>query len=328
MTLLKGAGLAVGPGVRLPISGATTLLFVALVASCFLFPNHLALATQILVLMIFALSYDLLQGHAGIVSLGHAVFLGLGAYSSAILARAGFTDPLLGLAAGAAVPALIALVLSPIVVRGNDFTRLLVTLGVASLVYEAANRLRDLTGGADGLSDFEVAPLLGLFAFDFEGRTGFVYALATFSLVHLALWRVTTSPFGMALRGIRENPRRMPAIGSPVARHLAVAYLLSGAVAGVAGALLAQTSRFASLDMLGFERSAEIVMVVTLGGNGHLAGVGIGAAAFGVVKDALSTVSPRYWQLGLGLVLMASVFLARGGIGGVIERLGRPRRRP
>lgn len=327
MTLLKDSGLAVRPGVRLPISGATTLLFAALIASGFLFPNHLALATQILVLMIFALSYDLLQGHAGIVSLGHAVFLGLGAYSSAILARAGLTDPLLGLAVGAAVPALIALVLSPIVVRGNDFTRLLVTLGVASLVYEAANRLRDLTGGADGLSDFEVAPLLGLFAFDFEGRTGFIYALATFFMVYLALWRVTNSPFGMALRGIRENARRMPAIGSPVARHLAVAYLLSGAVAGIAGALLAQTSRFASLDMLGFERSAEIVMVVTLGGNGHLAGVGIGAAAFGVVKDALSTVSPRYWQLGLGIVLMASVFLARGGIGGIIERLSR-RRQP
>ncbi|AZO81919.1 MULTISPECIES: branched-chain amino acid ABC transporter permease [unclassified Bosea (in: a-proteobacteria)] len=305
----------------------TPLIFAALIASYFLFPNHLALATQILVLMIFALSYDLLQGHAGIVSLGHAVFLGLGAYGSAILARWGFTDPLFGLMAGASISALVALVLSPIVVRGSDFTRLLVTLGVASLIHEAANRMRDLTGGADGLADFEVAPLLGLFAFDFEGRTAFLYALIVFAFVYAALWRVTTSPFGLALRGIRENPRRMPAIGSPVARHLAVSYLLSGAIAGVGGALLAQTSRFASLDMLGFERSAEIVMVVTLGGTGHIAGVSIGAAAFGLVKDALSTVSPRYWQLGLGIVLMASVFLARGGIGGLIERFCRFGRR-
>ncbi|CAD5260826.1 Branched-chain amino acid ABC transporter permease [Bosea sp. 62] len=311
----------------LPFSPVTPLIFAALIASYFLFPNHLALATQILVLMIFALSYDLLQGHAGIVSLGHAVFLGLGAYGSAILARWGFTDPLFGLMAGASISALVALVLSPIVVRGSDFTRLLVTLGVASLIHEAANRMRDLTGGADGLADFEVAPLLGLFAFDFEGRTAFLYALTVFAFVYAALWRVTTSPFGLALRGIRENPRRMPAIGSPVARHLAVSYLLSGAIAGVGGALLAQTSRFASLDMLGFERSAEIVMVVTLGGTGHIAGVSIGAAAFGLVKDALSTVSPRYWQLGLGIVLMASVFLARGGIGGLIERFGRFGRR-
>ncbi len=325
MTLLKASAPTAGSGSRfaLPLSPVTLGLFGALVASYFLFPNHLALATQILVLMIFALSYDLLQGHAGIVSLGHAVFLGLGAYASAILARMGFNDPLFGLAAGASVSAVVALVLSPIVVRGSDFTRLLVTLGVASLVHEAANRLRHLTGGADGLSDFEVAPLLGLFSFDFEGRTAFLYALAVFALVYGALWRVTTSHFGLALRGIRENPRRMPAIGSPVARHLAVSYLLSGAVAGMAGAVLAQTSRFASLDMLGFERSAEIVMVVTLGGTGHMAGVSIGAAAFGLVKDALSTVSPRYWQLGLGIVLMASVFLARGGIAGVMERLGK-----
>lgn len=303
--------------------GLSPFLLVAALASYFLFPDYLALITQIFILIIFALSYDLLQGHAGIVSLGHAAFLGLGAYTAAILARAGITDPLLGLAAAACVSASTAFLLTPIVVRGNDFTRLLVTLGVGFLFFEAANRMRSVTGGADGLPDFEVAPVFGLFPFDFMGHTAFFYSLSVLVVVYAFVWRVTTSPFGLALRGIRENARRMPALGAPVNRHLAVTYMLSGGLAGIAGAVLAQTSRFASLDMLGFERSAEIVMVVTLGGSGHLQGVAIGAAAFGFIKDALSTLSPKYWQLGLGIVLMGSVFVARGGIAGLIERLQR-----
>jgi branched-chain amino acid transport system permease protein len=276
----------------------------------------------------FALSYDLLQGHGGIVSLGHAAFFGLGAYAASILARAGVTDPLVGVAAAMAVSAAVAFLLTPIVVRGNDLTRLLVTLGVGFLLYEAANRARWLTGGADGLPDFSIGPLFGVFAFDFMGHTGFFYALGMLVLVYGFLWRVTTSPFGLALTGIRENVRRMAAIGAPVGRHLAVTYTLSGAIAGLAGAVLAQTSRFASLDMLGFDRSAEVMMVATLGGTGHIHGVVIGAAAFGTVKDALSTVSPKYWHLGLGIVLMASVFLMRGGIAGALSDLGRLLRRP
>lgn len=308
--------------------GVAASLFAAALGSYVLFPDYLALITQLLVLIVFALSYDLLQGHAGIVSLGHAAFFGLGAYTAAILARAGITDPLAGLGAAAAVSAAVALVLTPIIVRGTDFTRLLVTLGVASLIYEAANRMRAFTGGADGMPDFEVAPVFGLFPFDFNGKTAFFYAFTVFVLVYAFLWRVTTSPFGLAMRGIRENVRRMPAIGAPVRRHLSVAYMLSGAIAGIAGAVLAQTSRFASLDMLGFDRSAEIMMIATFGGTGHMAGVTIGAALFGLLKDTLSNVSPKYWQLGLGMVLMLAVFFGRDGIGGLIDRLQNLGRRP
>lgn len=298
-------------------------LFAAAIASYVLFPDYLALIANIFILAIFALSYDLLQGHAGVVSLGHAAFLGIGAYTAAILAAQGITEPVLGLLAGLCMSGFVALCLTRIVVVGNDLTRLLVTLGVGFLFYEAANKARWLTGGADGMPDFEVGPVLGQFQFDFVGRTSFFYTLAVLVVVYLFLRRVTTSPFGLALRGIRENVRRMDAIGAPVARHLATTYTMSGAIAGVAGALLAQTNRFASLDMLGFERSAEVMMMATLGGTGSLSGVVLGAATFGYLKDALSAFSPKYWHLGLGVVLMLSVFVLRNGIAGGLASLRR-----
>jgi branched-chain amino acid transport system permease protein len=303
------------------------VLLAGALAGYWLFPDYLGLLTQIAVLATFALSYDLLQGFTGIVSLGHAAFFGVGAYAAALIARAGYPEPVLGLTAAAVLCAALAGVLSPVIARGNDLTRLLITLGVGSLLFEAANRARFLTGGADGMSDFAMAPVLGLFPFDFAGRTAFFYALAVLLLVYLAMWRITTSPFGLALAGIRENPARMASIGAPSARHIAVSYMLSGAMAGVAGAVLAQTSVFASLDMLGFDRSAEVVMVTTLGGTGTLHGVVLGAFGFGWLQDRLSNLSPRYWNLGLGLMLMASVLVLRGGIaGGIATGLARLRR--
>lgn len=301
--------------------GAGLPLLLAAIASYFLFPEYLSLLNTLFILSIFALAYDLLQGHAGVVSLGHAVFFGMGAYTAAVLAAHGVTEPVVGLLAALLLSGLLALLLTRIVVVGNDLTRLLVTLGIGFLMLEAANQARWLTGGADGMSDFTMGPVLGLFRFDFAGETAFWYSLAALVVVYAFLWRLTTSPFGLALRGIRENVRRMPAIGAPVQRHLATAYTISGGIAGLAGALLAQTSNFASLDMLGFERSAEVMMMATLGGTGSIPGVVLGAVGFSYLKDALSSLSPKYWQLGIGLVLMLSVFVLRGGIAGGVSAL-------
>lgn len=309
------------PGLALPL-----LLAVAL-GCWFLFPDYLGLLRTVFIVAILALSYDLLQGYAGIVSLGHAVFFGIGAYTVAVLGGNGITDPLLTLAAAMLLAGAVAGVLAPVVVVGNDFNRLLVTLGIGFLFYEAANQAHGLTGGADGLSSFVVGPLLGRFEFDFIGHTAFFYTLAGLALTYLVVWRIASSPFGLALRGLRENTLRMHAIGAGVARHRAMAYVLSGALAGMAGAMLAQTSNFASLDMLGFERSADVVMMTAIGGTGSIPGVILGASLFTWLKDALSSLSPKYWQLGVGLVLMAVVFVLPRGLAGLAGPLARLRRK-
>lgn len=300
---------------------ALPMLLAAALACYLLFPDYLGLLRTIFIVVIFALSYDLLQGYAGIVSLGHAVFFGLGAYTVAIVGGHGVAEPLLTLAAGMLVAGLAAGILAPIVVAGNDFNRLLITLGVGFLFYEAANQANELTGGADGLSSFPVGPVAGLWTFDFQGRVAYAYTLAGLVVAWLIVWRVSTSPFGLALRGLRENTRRMHAIGARVGRHRAMAYVLSGTLAGMAGAMLAQTSNFASLDMLGFERSADVLMMTALGGTGSIPGVILGASLFTWLKDALSALSPRYWQLGVGLALMASVFVLPRGLAGLAGTL-------
>lgn len=302
---------------------ALPVLLVAALACYALFPDYLGLLRTIFIVAILALSYDLLQGYAGIVSLGHAIFFGLGAYTVAVLGSHGVTEPLVTLLAAVVLAGIVAGILAPIVVVGNDFNRLLVTLGMGFLFYEAANQAHGLTGGADGLSSFTVGPIAGLFEFDFAGKVAFFYTLAGLVLTYLIVWRITTSPFGLALRGLRENTTRMHAVGARVTRHRAMAYVLSGGLAGMAGAMLGQTSNFASLDMLGFERSADVVMMTAIGGTGSIPGVILGASLFTWLKDALSALSPKYWQLGVGLVLMASVFVLPRGLAGLADTIAR-----
>ncbi len=293
------------------------------VLAFFLFPGYLVLGSQIFITALLALSLDLILGYAGIVSLGHAAFFGIGAYCAGLLARHGWGEPLSGLAAGGALAALAGFLVSFLVVRGGDLARLMVTLGIGQLVYEAANKAAAVTGGVDGLGDVAMWKILGLFPFDLEGRTAWIYSLAVLFACFALARRIVASPFGLSLRAIRECGRRMPALGAPVRQRLVAVFTLSAGLAGIAGALLAQTTQFVGLEVLGFTRSAELLIILVLGGTGRLYGGLIGAPLFMLAQHFLSQINPTYWQFWLGLLLVAAVLFARGGLLGGADRVGR-----
>jgi branched-chain amino acid transport system permease protein len=289
------------------------------VAAFFLLPGQLVLGSQILIVALFALSLDLILGYAGIVSLGHAAFFGIGAYTAGLLAVHGWGEPFSGLLIAGATAALAGWLSSFLVVRGGDLTRLMVTLGIGLLLYEAANKAAFVTGGVDGLYGVTMWKLLGIFPFDLNGRAAYLYSLAVLFLLFVLMRRLVHSPFGLSLRGIREGGRRMPAIGAPVRRHQVQIYTIAAAVAGIAGALLAQTTQFVGLDVLGFPRSAELLIMLVLGGAGMLYGALVGAAAFMIAQDWLSGLNPVYWQFWIGLLLVLVVLFAKGGIVGALK---------
>ena len=291
------------------------------VACFFLLPNYRVLGSQVLITALFAVSLDLILGYAGIVSLGHAAFFGIGAYTAGLLAVHGWHEPLSGLAAAAVVAGIAGYAVSFLVVRGGDLTRLMVTLGIGLMLWEAANKAHSITGGVDGLSGVTIDPILGLFRFDIGGRTAYLYAHVVVFVVFVVVRRVVNSPFGLSLRGVREGGKRMPAIGAPVPRRLRTIFTFAAAVAGIAGALLAQTTQFVGIDTLGFPRSAELMIMLVMGGTGRLYGGLVGAAIFMIAQDYLSGIDPVYWQFWIGFFLIVIVLFAHGGILGGLDAL-------
>ena len=303
------------------MSRAEAAFWLLPVVAFFLAPGYLVLGSQILIVALFALSLDLVLGYAGILSLGHAAFFGVGAYTAGILAVHGWGEPLSGLVAAAIVAGAVGFAVSFLVVRGEDLSRLMVTLGLGLLLYEAANRFADITGGVDGLSGVVTGKIFGVFSFDLAGRTAYVYSFVVLFALFVLLRRVVASPFGLALRGVRENRTRMPALGVPVRRRLVAAFTLAATIAGVAGALLTQTTQFVGIDTLAFDRSADVLIMLVLGGTGRLYGAIIGTAVFMIARDYLSGINPVYWEFWLGLLLVVFVLFARGGILGAVDAI-------
>jgi len=291
------------------------------IAAFFLFPKYLTLGSQILITALFALSLDLILGYARIISLGHAAFFGLGAYTAGLLAKYGWGEPLSGLLLATAVATLAGLLTSFLVVRGQDLARLMVTLGIGLMLYETANQASSITGGVDGLSGVEMGKLFGVFSFGLDGRTAYVYCLVVLFVVFLFARTLVRSPFGLSLRGIREGEKRMPAIGASVSRKLVAVYTVGAGIAGIAGALLAQTTQFVGIDSFAFHRSADLMIMLVLGGTGYLYGGLIGTAVFMLLQSYLSSLNPVYWQFWLGLLLVVIVLFARGGILGALAAL-------
>jgi branched-chain amino acid transport system permease protein len=291
---------------------AEIAFWIAAVACAFLFPSRYLIMTDIVRLALFALSLDLILGYAGIVSLGHAAFFGAGAYCAGLLALHGIvTEPVLALLVAGLVATALGFVTSFLVIRGVDLTRLMVTLGIALLLEALAERFSNITGGTDGLQGIEMQPILGLFVFDMFGKVGFWYCLTVLFLLFLLARRIVYSPFGLSLRAIRNNPLRAAAIGIPVNKRLIAVYTLSAFYAGIAGALFTQTTALASLDGFSFERSADLMLVLVIGGTGYLYGGLIGAVVFKMLQEFFSTITPQYWQFWIGLVLVVIVLMGR-----------------
>jgi branched-chain amino acid transport system permease protein len=294
--------------------------WIVALASIYLLPTRHLILTEIAILALFALSLDLILGYAGIVSLGHAAFFGFGAYVAGLLAKHEIiNEPLLALIVSGFASMLLGLVTSFLVLRGSDLTRIMVTLGVALVLRELANRYAWLTGGADGLQGVTIKPLFGLFRFDMFGHTAYVYSLAVLFVFFLMARRLVNSPFGLSLLSVKGNALRASAVGIPVNGRLVAIYTIAAAYAGIAGALLTQTTAFASLDVFSFDRSADLLLVLIIGGTGYLYGGLIGAIIFKVMQDYLSALTPQYWPFWIGLVLVVIVLVGRERVTGWVR---------
>ena len=288
-------------------------------------PTYLVLASQIAITGLFALSLDLILGYAGIVSLGHAAYFGFGSYTAGLIAKWGWGEPLSGLLIAAAAAGVLGYVTSFIIARFRHLALIMITLGFGLLLAEAANSASWLTGGADGLQGVRMWRLLGIFPFDLYGYAAYSYALAVLVLAFLLARRLINSPFGLALRGIRERAVRMPAIGASSVAHIRMVYTIAATMAGIAGGLLAQTTETVSLETLGFQRSADVLVMLILGGAGRLYGGIIGAIIYLIARDQFSGINPQYWYFWIGLLLIAVVMFLPNGILGGLARLVPPR---
>jgi branched-chain amino acid transport system permease protein len=297
------------------------LPWLAAVACFFVFPDYLVLGAQILATILFALSLDLILGYAGIITLGHVAFFGTGAYVAGLLAVHGWSEPISALIVAGLGAAIIGVASGAIVLRTKGLPLLMLTLVIAQMLQEAANKASFLTGGADGLQGMVVDPILGRFNFDMLGKTAYVYALVTLFIGWWTARRIIHSSFGQALTGIRENEARMHAIGAPVFRRRLVIYTVSAGMAGVSGALFAQTAQFVGLDTLSFDRSGVILIMLILGGVGRMYGSFIGVPLYMIAQDRFSEVDPVYWYFWIGLLLVLVVIFARGGVIGLADRL-------
>jgi branched-chain amino acid transport system permease protein len=287
----------------------------------FVFPEYLAVATSVLVMALFALSLDLLLGFAGVLSLGHAVPFGIGAYACALINLAGWHEAISGALAGGAIAGLFALAIGPLILRMSGLPFIMVTLGIGAVLYEAANKAVWLTGGDNGLPGVTLDPLLGVFRWSVLGQTGYLYALGWLVALFCLARRLVASPFGMALQGIRENPRRMQLVGAPVLRHLVVAYGLASAIAGIAGALSAQTNAFVGLEVLSLNTSIDGLVMLVLGGVGRLYGGLVGAPVYMFVQHFAREWNPYYWMFLIGALLIIVVRFSRRGLIGLLDDL-------
>jgi branched-chain amino acid transport system permease protein len=300
---------------------AEIAFWLGLIGVYFVFPTSLIFASQILITGLFAMSLDVILGYAGIVTLGHAAFFGIGAYTAGLLAAHGWQDPLLGLVCAGFMAGIAGYLSSFLLTRGGDLTRLMITLGIGLLLYEVANSATKYTGGVDGLQGVVIGKVFGVFGFDMYGKTAYLYVLCIAFLIFAFTRSLMHSPYGLALRSIRENQTRALAIGIPINACLTNIYTIAAVIAGIAGALLTQTTQFVGIDVLSFQRSADLLIILIIGGTATMYGGFVGAAVFLLAQDKLSNLNPQYWLFYLGILLIVMTLYLRSGMLGGLSRL-------
>jgi branched-chain amino acid transport system permease protein len=295
--------------------------WVAALASYFIFPDYRGFGAAVLVMTLFALSFGLALGFAGIISLGHAMYFGVGAYVAGRMALAGWQEPISGVLVSGFVTGVLAMGIGFVILRLNGLPLLMVTMALSVIVFEAANKATGITGGDDGLVGISFKPVLGIFNWTLDGNLQYLYTLAWLALVFLMARRVVSSPYGLSMAGIRENPLRMKLLGAPVLRRLVVMYSFCAAIAGIAGALLTQNTAFVGLQVLSLETSVDVLVMVVLGGAFSLYGALLGAPVYLIVKYLTQQWNPFYWMLVIGILLMGVTFFFKGGISGWLTRI-------
>ncbi len=291
-------------------------LYTAMTGNSFL----LTLFTRILILAMAATSLNLIMGFGGMVSFGHAAYLGVGGYVVGILAYEGVSSGFLQWPLAIAVSALFALVIGALSLRTRGVYFIMITLAFAQMIYYVGVSLNRY-GADDGLTIQRRSQFAGLL--DLSNRTIFYYVCLAllFGTIYL-VWRLINSRFGLVIQGARSNDRRMRSIGFPAFRYRLVCFVIAGAMCGLAGVLLANFTNFISPAMMHWTRSGDLIVMVVLGGMGSVFGPAIGAIALLLLEESLSRFT-EYWQIILGPLLLAVVLFARGGIDGVLARIGR-----
>jgi branched-chain amino acid transport system permease protein len=280
----------------------------------------LGLFTRVMIFAIAALALDFICGYGGLVSFGHAAFVGIGAYTVGILGFHGVTDMLITLPAALAVSALFAFLTGTVCLRTRSVYFIMITLAFGQMAYFIAGSLAPY-GGDDGLTLKARSTLLGFHVFDSD--RALYYAVLAFLLASYLLCRaVVSSRFGRVFRGARENPTRMATIGFDVFRYQRVAYVIAGAIAGLAGFLLVNATEFVSPAFMSWQRSGELIIMVLFGGLGTLHGAIIGAASYILLEELLGGVTEN-WKLIFGPMLVLIVLFAHGGLIGLFGSLRR-----
>jgi len=319
-TLSVGLGSS-GSGLRSDLVAAAAVVVFGVIGYV-VFPDDLAFLTRVIGLAFLVISLDLVTGFCGVATLGHAALFGIAAYAAGNACLAGVTDPILMLLIGACAGAGAGLISGALVARFRGLPQLVLSIAFGQLVGALANKLSSVTGGSDGLAGITPGAVFGVFSFDMFGRTGYVFSVAVLMLTMVVLSRFARSPFSLLCRAIKDDSLRARMIGAAVYPRLVVMYCVAGAVAGIGGALTAVNTGVVGLDGVGFERSAEALIMLILGGAGTLWGALIGTVLFELFAHFVSAASPFHWMILVGVLLIVVVlFFPRGLVNEVTRRV-------